>query len=126
MHIAPVIASGARIENPQRKLQMDTAVRRRGSTWRKKSPPREVTHPLPPVCSRRVAPCSLYAPCKLRLSLIRVFSGRMALPISREHIIILGVKARVTQPIITLLQFIYLKLILRSHITLLALPCMTA
>ncbi|WP_212611819.1 hypothetical protein, partial [Serratia plymuthica] len=65
-----------------------------------------------PACPRLVA---LVGPppssSDLRLSLFRVFTDRMTLPIPRGHIIILHAKALAAQPIITLLQFIHLKLI---------------
>ncbi|WP_153034654.1 hypothetical protein [Serratia plymuthica] len=58
-------------------------------------------------------PCQPAPPSSsdLRLSLFRAFTGRMTLPIPRGHIIILHAKALAAQPIITLLQFIHLKLI---------------
>ncbi|WP_249337070.1 hypothetical protein [Serratia plymuthica] len=73
---------------------MDTAARRRVSAGRKKSPPEGGNSSF----ALRFAQgaWSLFpftpSPCNLRLCLIRVFNGRMALPIPRGHIIILGVQ----------------------------------
>lgn len=65
-----------------------------------------------PVWSRPVTPAGAAPSSRgLRLSLFSVFTGRMTLPIPREHIIILHAKALAAQPIITLLQLIHLKLI---------------
>lgn len=84
-----------------------------GEPQRVKKPQEEATQPSPP----RLGPAPqatadvVHSSSGLRLSLFSVFTDRMTLPIPPRHIIILHAKALAAQPIITLLQFIHLKLI---------------
>jgi hypothetical protein len=101
------------LKTPCGRFQANALDRRRASTRGKQSPQEDAAQRSPP----RFAPASLPLPARppsssdLRLSLFRAFTGRMTLPIPRGHIIILHAKALAAQPIITLLQFIHLKLI---------------